>query len=80
MVKSTPKEGVSPMPASKYRFSEQNACNHKIVDASDGHVIGELRVKPSSLLWKAKGQHQYHSVSLNQVANWILSNGRAVDK
>jgi hypothetical protein len=29
------------MPSSKYRFLEQDACDHKIVDATDGDVIGE---------------------------------------
>jgi hypothetical protein len=68
------------MPASKYRFSEQNAYDHKIVDAEDGHVIGELRVKPSSLLWKAKGAHQYLSAPLDEFTDWITANGKAVDK
>ncbi|MFZ3244455.1 MAG: hypothetical protein WBE47_02170 [Candidatus Acidiferrales bacterium] len=68
------------MPSSKYRFSEQNACDHKIVHATDSHAIGELRVKPSSLLWKPKGQHQYYSATLDEFTDWIMENGKLVDK
>ncbi len=68
------------MPASKYKFLDPSSFDHAIGDADDGSKIGELRVKPSSVLWKGKGQHQYHSVSLDDFITWITQNGKLVDK
>lgn len=49
-------------------------------DANGGGKIGELRIKPSSILWKAKGARRYHSIPLDDFADWIRANGKEVDK
>ena len=68
------------MPASKYEFKAQTACDHEIQDANGGGKIGELRVKPSSILWKSKGQQDYRSVPLDDFIKWIESEGKLVSK
>jgi hypothetical protein len=34
-------------------------------------VIGHLRIKPSSIMWKPTGAHKYHRVSLQKFTDWI---------
>jgi len=36
-------------------------------------LIGTIRVKPSSILWKPAGQRQFHAVALDAFASWITS-------
>ena len=69
------------MPASKYKFLEPVSYDHIIGDATDGGgKIGELRVKPSSILWKPKGKQQFFSVPLDLFSKWIEENGKRVDR
>ena len=69
------------MPASKYEFLEPESYDHKIGDAAAcGGKIGELRIKPSSILWKPKGKHQFFSAPLDKFRKWIEANGKLVDK
>jgi hypothetical protein len=68
------------MPSSKYKFSEPISYDHVITDANGAGKIGELRIKPSSILWKSKGSHKYHSKSLDDFVAWIQANGNEVDK
>lgn len=68
------------MPASKNQFVAPQSCDHEIADAKTWEKIGELRVKPSSILWKAKGAHKYHSVPLSDFITWVQQNGSLVDK
>jgi len=68
------------MPASKYKFDSPASYDHEISDANGRGKIGELRVKPSSILWKSKGQHQYKSVRLDDFIAWIEENGKSVGK
>jgi hypothetical protein len=39
----------------------------------DRRVIATIRVKPSTILWKPRGQTKYYSVSLEKFAEWIMS-------
>jgi hypothetical protein len=68
------------MPASTNKFLAPSSYDHEIGDAINGSKIGELRVKPSSILWKGKSEHQYHSVSLAAFVKWITKNGTQVKK
>jgi hypothetical protein len=61
------------MPASKYKFLEQESYDHEIGNADDGKTVGTLRVKPSSVLWKpkgAKGRNPWYSVTLDDLVEW----------
>ena len=37
----------------------------------DATVIGRIRVKPSSVMWKPKGRGKFYSVSLDKFTKWI---------
>jgi hypothetical protein len=62
------------MPASRYKFLEQEAYDHEIGNAETGAAVGTLRVKPSTVLWKpkgAKGKTPWFSVDLDELTEWI---------
>jgi hypothetical protein len=59
------------MPGSVNAFGEPESYDHTIYEKASGNKIGELRVKPSSILWKPKGAHKYFSVSLDEFALWM---------
>lgn len=56
----------------KNQFKEPQLYDHKIVD-EDGDKIGEIRVTPTAIKWKAKSQHTYRSVTLVQFAAWVAT-------
>ena len=59
------------MPASVNKFSEPDHYDHDFANVDDGTKVGTLRVKPSSILWKPKSAHQFHSASLEEFQEWI---------
>jgi hypothetical protein len=60
------------------KFKEPVSYDHEIVD--NNGKVGEIRVKPSTLLWKAKGAHSYKGVSIEDFEKWIMENGKDYDK
>lgn len=56
----------------KNQFQRPMLYDHEIVD-EDEHKIGEIRVTPTSVKWKRKGQQIYKSVTLEQFTAWIES-------
>jgi len=36
-------------------------------------LVGTIRVKPSTVLWKPAGQRQFYAVALDEFAEWITS-------
>jgi hypothetical protein len=66
------------MPTSKYKFLEPGSYDHEIGEANGSGKVGELRLKPSSILWKPKGKQKYFSISIDQFAVWIEANGNQV--
>ena len=68
------------MPKSKNRFVQPMSYDF-VIEAADGsRKIGELRIKPSSILWKPKSAQQYRSVTLEDFELWIVAQGKLVDK
>jgi hypothetical protein len=61
------------MPASINKFREPDYYEHRFEEHNNGNKVGTLRVKPSSILWKPKGAHQFHSVSLADFEQWMLT-------
>ena len=53
-------------------FEEVVIVEHNEDDDSTA-IIGHLRVKPSSVMWKPTGAHKYHRVSLKKFTDWITS-------
>lgn len=60
------------MPDYKNRFKTPVFREETILDI-DGKVVGTIRIKPSSVLWKPKGAHQFFSVSLEDFAEWVTA-------
>ncbi len=71
------------MPAAKYKFLEQQACDFDIGNTADGSAFGTLRVKPSTILWKPKGakaKTPWFSVGLDDVAALAVEKNYKVNK
>lgn len=62
------------MPASTNEFNRPDSYDHEIWRVNGGK-IGEYRIKPSSILWKSKGQQKYKSVPLDDFIAWIEKEG-----
>jgi len=52
------------------RFKSPEHVEETIVDES-GTIVGTIRVKPSSVLWRPKSQHAFYAVTLADFAAWI---------
>ena len=65
---SDPKAAVVPKYTNSFRTPVHT--DEEILDA-DGNKLGEIRLKPSSVLWKPKGAHKYFSVDLDSFTSWI---------
>jgi len=68
------------MPTSKYKFHEPVSYDHIISEEASGNKVGELRLKPSSILWKPKGQQQFFVASLDEFSAWIVAKNKRVSK
>ena len=68
------------MPSSTNKFVAPISYDHIIANAEDGSKVGEIRIKPSSVLWKPKGGQKYHSVSMTKFAEWIEHVGNLAAK
>jgi hypothetical protein len=58
------------MPAYKYSFKAPAYQELKIQDEKQ-RLIGELRLKPSSILWKPANAQKYYAVPLDVFREWI---------
>ena len=45
----------------------------EIILKEDGSRVGLIRIKPSSVLWKARGDQKFYCVPLDKFTNWITS-------
>ena len=64
------------MPAYSYSFKAPEFIDQEIIDASGGKV-GTIRLRPSGLLWRPARTTKFHSVSLQDFTDWIMSNPKA---
>jgi hypothetical protein len=60
------------MPEYRNRFASPEFIQETILDERGGR-IGVIRVKPSSIKWRPKGEHKYYSVPLDRFTEWIMS-------
>ena len=60
-------------------FRRPQFHDHEIIDG-DGNKVGDIRVKPSGVLWAPKGSQKWYRVTLEQFAVWIEQNGTKQDK
>ena len=67
------------MPKYLNRFSSPTFIEETILDA-DSTIVGTVRIKPSSVMWRPKGSHSFFSVPLDRFAAWITDVGTAAKK
>jgi hypothetical protein len=60
------------MPKSKNKFAGPNFFEETILD-KEGNKIGDIRIKPASVLWKPSGDRQFYCVPLSSFTRWITS-------
>ena len=53
------------------RFQSPSYIEETILDENDD-VIGTVRLKPSTILWKPKNARKFHSVKLEKFIEWIV--------
>ena len=58
------------MPRYLNQFASPTFIEETVLDQTGG-VVGTVRLKPSSVLWRPLGQHKFYSVSLDAFAKWI---------
>ena len=58
------------MPVYKNSFRAPAHYEETIID-EHGTVVGTIRVKPSSILWKPSHAQKYYSMSLQKFTEWI---------
>lgn len=46
----------------------------------DGSKMGEVRIKPNAILWKARNKQSWKSVSIEKFAAFADENGKDVEK
>jgi hypothetical protein len=46
----------------------------------DGKVLGTVRVKPSAIMWKAKGAHNWKGVTPEKFGQFAESKGKTMKK
>ena len=56
----------------KNRFKGPQLYDIEIID-ENSNVVGKIRVTPTAIKWKGKGQHVYRSVTLKQLEKWMES-------
>lgn len=59
------------MPEYRNRFASPQFIEEKIIGREG--TIGIVRIKPSSILWKPKGEQKFYCVTLDRFADWIMS-------
>jgi hypothetical protein len=45
----------------------------EVVVGGNGKLLGTIRIKPSSVMWRPNGSRSFLSVSLDRFAAWITS-------
>ena len=56
----------------KNRFRSPEFIEQTIVD-EHREVVGTIRIKPTSVLWKPKGAYSFYAVKLGEFTSWIMS-------
>ena len=67
------------MPVYKNSFRAPAYFEETIIDEEDS-VIGTIRVKPSSILWKPKNAQKYYSINLQKFTEWITDSDTKAKK
>jgi hypothetical protein len=60
------------MPKYNNSFASPEFLEETVKDPA-GRIIGTIRLKPSSVLWRPANQQSYFKVTLDDFAAWITS-------
>ena len=60
------------MPRYKNQFARPSFIQETIITEEDS-IMGVIRIKPSSVLWKPRGERQFYCVPLSRFTRWITS-------
>lgn len=60
------------MPRYTNSFKRSECHEEEIIDES-GRLIGRIRIKPSSVMWKPNGSRAFFSVGLDKFIAWMVS-------
>jgi len=60
------------MPRYKNQFAGPNFVEETII-RQEGGIVGVIRIKPSSVLWKPSGETKFYCVPLDRFVRWIKS-------
>ncbi len=52
-------------------FRSPSYTEYTILRSSDETVVGTIRIKPTTVMWKSKGGKLFYAVGLEQFAAWI---------
>jgi len=61
------------------QFASRKFEDFEILDG-DTHKIGQIRVKPSGILWAPKNAHKWFRVDLKTFANFMEEKGKEQKK
>jgi hypothetical protein len=61
------------------KFASRKFEDFEILDGR-GNKVGEIRVKPSGILWAPKGTHDWFGVDLKRFAKFMEENGKKQKK
>lgn len=64
------------MPRYKNQFKTPTYVEHTIV-GTDGNIIGKLRIKPNSVMWKPVNAREFFAVDLEDFTTWICNTTQA---
>lgn len=71
--------GSTNVPKYVNKFKSPVFREETIVNPS-GKKVGDIRIKPSGILWKPKGQQRYYSVGLDDFIDWITTRQEGVER
>ena len=67
------------MPEYRNKFGSPTHIDHTILGPT-GEVKWKLRIKPSGLSWRPKGQQKFYGVSLSKFRKWITDRNTAAKR
>ena len=60
------------MPRYTKSFKRPEFHDEEIMD-ENGRLVGRIRIKPSSVMWKPNGSRAFLSVGLDKFTTWMVS-------
>ena len=68
------------MQSSKNKFRGPSYIEETVLDLKTDEVVGTIRLKPSTILWKPKNAKKFYSVTLEKFYEWMMDEETKVRK